>query len=145
MHLNELKVKKVSELVNLAKKLNIDGAANMRRQELIFSILNAQSRAGEDGNIMGEGVLDVLPESFGFLRAPDYSYLPGPDDIYVSPSQIKKFALRTGDLVEGEIRSPKDKERFFALLRVDKVNGGDPDASRGSHRGRASPGAAAPR
>ncbi|MBI2060535.1 MAG: transcription termination factor Rho [Nitrospirae bacterium] len=127
MHLNELKVKKVSELVNLAKKLNIDGAANMRRQELIFSILNAQSRAGEDGNIMGEGVLDVLPESFGFLRAPDYSYLPGPDDIYVSPSQIKKFALRTGDTVSGVIRPPKDSEKYFALVKIEKVNNDEPE------------------
>ncbi|MBI2891582.1 MAG: transcription termination factor Rho [Nitrospirae bacterium] len=122
VHLNELKVKKVSELVTLAKKLNLDAAAGMRRQELIFAILQAQSKGDEDGSIFGEGVLDVLPESFGFLRAPDYSYLPGPDDIYVSPSQIKKFGLRTGDTVSGVIRPPKDGEKYFALVKIESVN-----------------------
>ena len=105
----------------LAHEFGIEGAGNMRKQELIFALLQAQSERG--GVIYGEGVLETLPDGFGFLRAPDYNYLPGPDDIYVSPSQIRRFNLRTGDTVSGQIRPPKDSERYFALLKVEKVNG----------------------
>lgn len=120
MHLNELKAKKISELVDMAHGKNIEGAADLRRQELIFALL--QTHAEQEGAIYGEGVLECLPDGFGFLRSPDYNYLPGPDDIYVSPSQIRRFGLRTGDTVSGEIRPPKDSERYFALLKVEKIN-----------------------
>ncbi len=120
MNPTELKNKKISELVSLAADLKIEGYSSMRKQELIFAILKSQ--ADDEGKLRGSGVLEVLQDGFGFLRAPDYNYLPGPDDIYVSPSQIRRLNLRTGDTVEGEVRSPKDNERYFALLKVDKVN-----------------------
>lgn len=128
MNPTELKNKKISELVALAAELNIEGFSAMRKQELIFAILKSQ--ADDDGKLRGSGVLEVLQDGFGFLRAPDYNYLPGPDDIYVSPSQIRRLNLRTGDTVEGEVRSPKDNERYFALLKVDRVNFEAPEASR---------------
>jgi transcription termination factor Rho len=128
MHLNELKRKKISELVQLAHDFNIEGASNMRKQELIFALLQAQT--DKNGSIYGEGVLETLPDGFGFLRAPDYNYLPGPDDIYVSPSQIRRFNLRTGDTVSGQIRPPKDGERYFALLKVERLNYEEPERSR---------------
>ena len=105
MNLKELKDKKINELTEIAKKYKIEGSAGMRKQDLIFSLLQAQSE--QNGLIYGEGVLETLPDGFGFLRAPDFNYLPGPDDIYVSPSQIRRFNLRTGDVVEGQIRPPK--------------------------------------
>ncbi len=120
MNPTELKNKKIKELVSLADALKIEGYTTMRKQELIFAILKAQS--SEDGKLWGSGVLEVLQDGFGFLRAPDYNYLPGPDDIYVSPSQIRRLNLRTGDTVEGEVRSPKDNERYFALLKVNSIN-----------------------
>ncbi|HJZ85610.1 MAG TPA: transcription termination factor Rho, partial [Polyangia bacterium] len=128
MNLSELKHKNIKELAHMAVEFNIEGSSSMRRQELIFALLNAQ--ADKKGEIFGEGVLETLPDGFGFLRAPDYNYLPGPDDIYVSPSQIRRFALRTGDTVSGQIRPPKDGERYFALLKVDKINTEPPDAIR---------------
>src|SRR4030067_1277411 len=128
MNLKELKEKKISELTALAREFNIEGAAGMRRQDLIFALLQAQT--DKNGMISSEGVLEILPDGFGFLRAPDYNYLPGPDDIYVSPSQIRRFNLRTGDIVSGQIRPPKEGERYFALLKVEKVNYEDPDVAR---------------
>jgi transcription termination factor Rho len=128
MNLTELKRQSIAELNKLARDLNVQGAGGMRRPELIFAILEAQSES--DGAIYGEGVLETLPDGFGFLRASDYNYLPGPDDIYVSPSQIRRFNLRTGDTVSGQIRPPKDGERYFALLKVEKVNLEDPDVAR---------------
>ena len=128
MNIIELKDKKISELTKMAKKLKIDGAAGMRKQELIFALLQAQIE--KDGMIFGEGTLEILPDGFGFLRAPNYNYLPGPDDIYVSPSQIRRFNLRTGDTVSGQIRQPKESERYFALLKVEAVNYEDPEVSR---------------
>jgi transcription termination factor Rho len=128
MHLNELKRKKISELVQLAHDFSIEGASNMRKQELIFALLQAQT--DKNGSIYGEGVLETLPDGFGFLRAPDYNYLPGPDDIYVSPSQIRRFNLRTGDTVSGQIRPPKDGERYFALLKVENLNYEEPERAR---------------
>jgi transcription termination factor Rho len=128
MNLLELKEKNIAELNDVAKDLKIDGASNLRKQELIFAILQAQ--AEKNGVIYGEGVLETLPDGFGFLRAPDYNYLPGPDDIYISPSQIRRFNLRTGDIVSGQIRPPKEGERYFALLKVEKVNFEDPDTAR---------------
>jgi transcription termination factor Rho len=128
MNLQELKEKNIGELNDVAKDLKIDGASNLRKQELIFAILQAQ--AEKNGVIYGEGVLETLPDGFGFLRAPDYNYLPGPDDIYISPSQIRRFNLRTGDIVSGQIRPPKEGERYFALLKVEKVNFEDPDTAR---------------
>src|SRR5712672_2317087 len=127
LNLKALKEKKISDLALIGKNFNIEGAANMRKQELIFAILQAQTE--QNGQIYGEGVLETLPDGFGFLRAPDYNYLPGPDDIYVSPSQIRRFGLRTGDTVEGQIRPPKDSERYFALLKVERLNGEPPEAS----------------
>ncbi len=123
----ELKAKDITELDRVAKDMNVDGAAGLKRQDLIFAILQAQVE--RKGNIFGEGVIEILPDGFGFLRSPDYSYLPGPDDIYVSPSQIRRFGLRTGDLVSGQIRPPKDSERYFALLKVETVNGAPPEES----------------
>ena len=125
INLKDLKKLRISELNKLAKNLGVEGANSMRKQELIFSLLQAQSEKG--GVIYGEGVLETLADGFGFLRAPDYNYLPGPDDIYVSPSQIRRFNLRTGDTVSGQIRPPKDSERYFALLKVELVNGRPPD------------------
>jgi transcription termination factor Rho len=128
MNLVELKDKKISELAQMAKKYNIDGAAGMRKQELVFALLQAETE--KNGLIFGEGTLEILPDGFGFLRAPDYNYLPGPDDIYVSPSQIRRFNLRTGDTVSGQIRQPKETERYFALLKVEAVNYEDPEVAR---------------
>ncbi len=128
MNLAELKQKKISELTQMAKEFNIEGASGMRKQELIFALLQAQTE--KNGLIYGEGVLEILPDGFGFLRAPDYNYLPGPDDIYVSPSQIRRFNLRTGDTTSGQIRAPKDNERYFALLKVESVNYEDPEIAR---------------
>ena len=128
MNIKELKQKKISELTKIAKELNVEGASGMRKQELIFAILQAQTE--KNGLIFGEGVLEILPDGFGFLRAPDYNYLPGPDDIYISPSQIRRFNLRTGDTVSGQIRPPKDTERYFAMLKVELVNYEDPEVAR---------------
>lgn len=128
MDIAELKGKTIMELLNVAQDLRIEGTSSMRKQELIFKILEAQTQ--QNGLIFAEGVLQVLPEGYGFLRSPDYNYLPGPDDIYVSPSQIKKFDLRTGDTISGQIRSPKDSERYFALLRVEAVNHEHPEVSK---------------
>jgi transcription termination factor Rho len=128
MNLAELKEKSIDELNSLANNLSIEGASNLRKQELIFAILQAQSE--KDGVISGEGVLEILPDGFGFLRSPDYNYLPGPDDIYISPSQIRRFVLRTGDVVSGQIRPPKESERYFAMLKVEKINYEEPEAAR---------------
>ena len=128
MNLTELKEKNINELTSLAKDMSIEGAAGMRKQELIFAIL--QTQAEKNGFIYGSGVLETLSDGFGFLRAPDYNYLPGPDDIYVSPSQIRRFNLRTGDIVSGQIRPPKESERYFALLKVESVNYEDPEIAR---------------
>jgi len=128
MNLSDLKDKTIRELYDLAKDLDIESYSGMRKQELIFAILQAQ--AEREGFIYGEGVLECLPDGFGFLRAPDYNYLPGPDDIYVSPSQIRRFSLRTGDTVAGQIRPPKDSERYFALLKVEGVNYEDPEVAK---------------
>jgi transcription termination factor Rho len=128
MHLRDLKKKPISELTAMGDEYRIDGAAGMRKQELIFALLQAQ--ADKNGAITGEGVLETLPDGFGFLRAPDYNYLPGPDDIYVSPSQIRRFGLRTGDIVAGQIRPPKESERYFALLKVETINGESPEVAR---------------
>src|SRR5690349_13692111 len=128
MHLAELKQKSIADLNDVARELKIEGAANLRKQELIFAILQAQTEKNEV--VFGEGVLETLPDGFGFLRAPDSNYLPGPDDIYISPSQIRRFSLRTGDTIEGEIRSPKEGERYFALLKVATINFEDPEKVR---------------
>jgi len=128
MDIAELKSKNITELLEVANRLEIEGTSSMRKQELIFKILETQTQ--QNGLIFAEGVLQVLPEGYGFLRSPDYNYLPGPDDIYVSPSQIKKFDLRTGDTISGQIRSPKDSERYFALLRVEAVNHEHPDVAK---------------
>jgi transcription termination factor Rho len=128
MDISELKSKKIVELNTIAKELNISGYSDLRKQELIFKILEAQT--AKDGLTFSKGVLEVLPDGYGFLRSSDYNYLPSPDDIYVSPSQIKKFSLRTGDFVSGQVRPPKEGERFFALLRVEAVNGLDPEGIR---------------
>ncbi len=128
LNLKSLKEKKISDLALIGKNFNIEGAANMRKQELIFAILQAQTE--QNGYIYGEGVLETLPDGFGFLRAPDYNYLPGPDDIYVSPSQIRRFNLRTGDIISGHIRPPKEGERYFALLKVEAINYEDPEKAR---------------
>jgi transcription termination factor Rho len=128
LNLKSLKERKISELALIGKSFNVEGAANMRKQELIFAILQAQTE--QNGYIFGEGVLETLPDGFGFLRAPDYNYLPGPDDIYVSPSQIRRFSLRTGDIISGQIRPPKEGERYFALLKVEAINHEDPERAR---------------
>lgn len=128
MDISELKSKKIIELYQIARDLNISGHSELRKQELIFKILEAQT--SKDGLTFSKGVLEVLPDGYGFMRSSDYNYLPSPDDIYVSPSQIKKFVLRTGDFVSGQVRPPKDGERFFALLRVEAVNGLSPDQIR---------------
>ncbi|UYN98765.1 MAG: transcription termination factor Rho [Devosia sp.] len=126
--LSELKAKSPAELLAFAEELEVENASTMRKQELMFAIL--KELAAQDITIVGEGVVEVLPDGFGFLRSPDANYLPGPDDIYVSPSQIRRFGLRTGDTVEGEIRSPKEGERYFALLKVNTINFEDPEAVR---------------
>jgi transcription termination factor Rho len=128
MDIAQLKEMNIAALTQVAKDLNIQGASGMRKQELIFKILQAQTE--KSGFIFSEGVLETLPDGFGFLRAPDYNYLPGPDDIYVSPSQIRKFDLRTGDTVSGQVRPPKDGERYFALIKVEAVNFEHPDEAR---------------
>jgi len=128
LNISELKDKSIQQLTQIAKDLNVAGATGMRKQELIFQILKAQTE--QSGFIFSEGVLEVLPDGFGFLRAPDYNYLPGPDDIYVSPSQIRKFDLQTGDTVSGQIRPPKEGERYFALIKVEAVNFEPPDKVR---------------
>jgi transcription termination factor Rho len=128
MNLKDLKEKRINELITLANDLSIEGASGMRKQDLIFALLQAELE--KNGQIYGEGVLEILPDGFGFLRAPDYTYLPGPDDIYISPSQIRRFNLRTGDTVSGQIRPPKESERYFALLKVESVNFEDPEEAR---------------
>ena len=128
LNIGELKEMSIGALTQVAKDLNVAGATGMRKQELIFQILKAQTE--QSGFIFSEGVLEVLPDGFGFLRAPDYNYLPGPDDIYVSPSQIRKFDLQTGDTVSGQIRPPKEGERYFALIKVEAVNFESPDQAR---------------
>jgi transcription termination factor Rho len=128
MNLAELKEKTISELSKMAKDLSINGYSSLKKQELIFKIL--QARIESEGAIYGEGVLEILPDGFGFLRSPNYNYLPGPDDIYISPSQIRRFGLRTGDTISGQIRPPKEGERYFALLRVEAVNFEDPDVAK---------------
>jgi transcription termination factor Rho len=128
MHLSELKTQHVTQLVEMAVVNQIDNASRMRKQDLIFALLKNQAKKGE--SIFGDGTLEVLPDGFGFLRSPDTSYLASTDDIYVSPSQIRRFNLHTGDTIEGEIRTPKDGERYFALVKVDKVNGEAPEASK---------------
>ena len=128
MNLKDLKSESVSKLTAMAVEKKIEGINGMRRQDLIYALLKAES--ANNGQIFSEGVLEVLPDGFGFLRAPDMNYLPGPDDIYVSPSQIRRFALRTGDVISGQIRAPKESERYFALLRVEKINFDEPFKSR---------------
>jgi transcription termination factor Rho len=131
MHLKELKAKTPAELVQMAEELEVEGASTMRRQDLMFCILRelAEDEEYED-QIMGVGTIEVLTDGFGFLRSPQANYLAGPDDIYVSPNQVRKWGLRTGDTVEGEIRAPKEGERYFALTSISKVNFDDPDAVR---------------
>jgi transcription termination factor Rho len=128
MTINELKEKSIADLTKIARTLDLPGAAGMRKQDLIFRILQAQAQ--KEGLIFAEGVLEILPEGFGFLRSPDYNYLPGPDDIYVSPSQIRRFDLRTGDTISGQVRPPKDTERYFALLKVESLNFETPEQAR---------------
>jgi transcription termination factor Rho len=128
LNINDLKDMSIQKLTQVAKDLNVAGATGMRKQDLIFQILKAQTE--QSGFLFSEGVLEVLPDGFGFLRAPDYNYLPGPDDIYVSPSQIRKFDLQTGDTVSGQVRPPKDGERYFALIKVEAVNFEAPDQAR---------------
>jgi len=128
MNIEDIKRLPISELNNLAKDLNVPGASGMRRQDLIFAIL--QTQAEQNGAISGSGVLEILPDGFGFLRAVDYNYLPSPDDIYISPSQIRRFNLKTGDTISGEVRPPKEGEKYFALLKVDTVNFESPEQAR---------------
>ena len=128
MYLNELKRKKIGDLTHIAKDLSVENATGLRKQELIFAIL--QSLVEKNELIHGEGILEILPEGFGFLRSTDSNYLPGPDDIYVSPSQIKRFGLRTGDTIAGQIRPPKDNEKYFALLKIEKINFDDPEIAK---------------
>ena len=127
-NISDLKDMSISELTHIAKEMGIEGATGLRKQELIFKVLAAQTE--KSGLIFSEGVLETLPDGFGFLRAPEYNYLPGPDDIYVSPSQIRKFDLRTGDTVSGQIRPPKEGERYFALIKVEAINFEAPEQSR---------------
>ena len=128
MDIAELKALKIAELSKVAQELNIQGTTGLKKSELIFRILEEQTK--KEGLIFADGVLEVLPDGYGFLRSPDYNYLPGPDDIYVSPSQIKRFGLRTGDTISGQIRPPKENERFFALLKVEAVNFENPEAAK---------------
>ena len=125
MHLNELKALHVSEVLKQAEELDIENTGRMRKQELMFAIIKKRAKAGEQ--VFADGVLEILPDGFGFLRSPAYNYLPCPDDIYISPSQIRRFGLKTGSLVSGQIRPPKENERYFALLRVEAINGEDPE------------------
>ena len=127
MNLTELKLKSVPELIALAEEMKITNVARSKKQEIVFAILKAHAKGGED--IFGNGVLEILQDGFGFLRAADTSYLAGPDDIYVSPSQIRRFNMRTGDTINGKIRPPKDGERYFALLKVDQINFESPENS----------------
>ncbi len=128
MHLSELKAMHVSELLAMAQSLEIENASRLRKQELMFAILKRRARAGEQ--VFGDGCLEVLPDGFGFLRAPESSYMASPDDIYISPSQIRRFNLHTGDTIEGEVRVPKDGERYFALVKLDRVNGVPPEVNK---------------
>ena len=125
MHLSELKTQHVSQLIDMATAIGIEGANRLRKQELIFAILKEHAKKGEV--IYGDGCLEVMNDGYGFLRSADTSYLANPDDVYVSPSQIRRFNLRTGDTIEGEIRTPKDGERYFALVKLDQVNGESPE------------------
>ena len=134
MHLNELKALHVSEVLKQAEELEIENTGRMRKQELMFAIIKKRARAGEQ--IIADGVLEILPDGFGFLRSPDTSYTASTDDIYISPSQVRRFNLHTGDMIEGEVRTPKDGERYFALNKLDKVNDGPPDGNK--HKGKAS-------
>jgi transcription termination factor Rho len=128
MNLKDLKKMRISELTEIGKQLSIEGAAALKKPELIYAILQAsQISDQEEVIVQGEGVLEVLPDGYGFLRSPDSNYLPGPDDIYVSPSQIRRFVLKTGDTVTGHIRAPKGEEKYFALLKVEKINHDDPE------------------
>lgn len=127
LNIAELKDKNIDDLMKLAKKNKIEGMAGKRKQELIFTILQAQTE--KTGLIFSEGVLEILPDGFGFLRAPEYNYLPGPDDVYVSPSQIRRFELQTGDTISGQIRPPKDDEKYFALIKIEAINFEDPEQS----------------
>jgi transcription termination factor Rho len=128
MHLNELKALHVSEVLKQAEDLEIENTGRMRKQELMFAIIKKRARAGEQ--IIADGVLEILPDGFGFLRSPDTSYTASTDDIYISPSQVRRFNLHTGDMIEGEVRTPKDGERYFALNKLDKVNGGPPEGNK---------------
>src|SRR6476660_3879083 len=128
MDLMELKAKTIAELLSIAQEVDLQGTSGLRKQELIFKILEAQTQ--KNGLIFAEGVLEILPEGFGFLRSPDYNYLPGPDDIYVSPSQIRRFDLRTGDTISGQVRPPKEGENYFALVKIDAVNFESPEEAR---------------
>src|SRR5579872_2544398 len=128
MEIAELKQNTISELTKIAKDLKLEGTSGMKKQDLIFKILGGQAQ--KNGLMFAEGVLEVLPDGFGFLRSTDYNYLPGPDDIYVSPSQIRRFDLRTGDTVSGQVRPPKEGERYFALLKEEAVNFEHPDVAR---------------
>ena len=128
LNLSDLKAKSPKDLLAMAEELEIENASSLRKQDMMFAIL--KQLAENDVAIYGDGVLEVLQDGFGFLRSPEANYLPGPDDIYVSPSQVRRFGLRTGDTVEGEIRAPKDGERYFALLKVNEINFGDPQAVR---------------
>ncbi|MDE0945273.1 MAG: Rho termination factor N-terminal domain-containing protein, partial [Sphingobium sp.] len=128
MHLKDLKKTAPADLVQLAEELGVEGASTLRKQDLMFAILKAEAENGEQ--IMGEGTIEVLPDGFGFLRSPEANFLAGPDDIYVSPNQVRRFGLRTGDTVDGEIRAPKDGERYFALVKLNTVNFDDPDVVR---------------
>ena len=133
LEMETLKKKTIAELITIANEMQIEGVSGLRKQELIYKILEsaaAKSGTGEASELEGSGVLEALPEGFGFLRSADYCYLPGPDDIYVSPSQIRRFSLRKGDTVTGIIRPPKDGERYFALLRVKEINGEPPEAAK---------------
>lgn len=129
MESTELKNKTIAELLEMAESLDIPGVSGLRKSELIFKVMEATS-AQQEGMIFAEGVLEILSEGYGFLRSPDYNYLPGPDDIYVSPSQIKRFDLRTGDTISGQVRPPKDNERYFALLKIEAINFEDPEISK---------------
>src|SRR5438270_9470919 len=128
LNLADLKEMSISKLTSIAKGMDVPGATGMRKQELIFKVLAAQTE--KSGLIFSEGVLETLPDGFGFLRAPEYNYLPGPDEIYVSPSQIRKFDLRTGDTISGQIRPPKEGERYFALIKVEAINLESPEMAR---------------
>ena len=128
MHLKDLKKKKPAELVQLAEELGVESASTLRKQDLLFAILKVQADNGDQ--IMGLGTIEVLPDGFGFLRSPDTSFTASTDDIYISPSQVRRFNLHTGDMVEGEVRTPKDGERYFALTKLDAVNGGPPEQNK---------------